>query len=277
VAALRLLVSSRDRAGVAPGAGTLGHRLGAVMVWARVDVPLALLAAGHAHALDLMDHPLSPYGRADAIWAVWLPHGEPPLTAVAGGPVYRLSGVIARPVGGGVVTHAVVPAAGPEGRMLFAVDLSHPRVVAVRTVSAVPDCPLEFPGVYRFEGVPATPLTRAVPRRDAMRRALALAGSALVVGAAAGLLDATPGAQADPWRAAVGNLGGELLALAERVDAAAGPHEDLDAKVADLAARTRAGAARMLADVDERPPEPAVARRAGQLDLAVRLASRTHY
>jgi hypothetical protein len=248
------------------------------MVWARADVPLAVLAAGHAHALDLLDRPDSPYLRPDAVWAVWLPDGDPAaVTAAAGGPVYRLTGVVGRPVGGGVVTHAVVPAAGPEGRILFAVDLSHPRVVVVTTLSSVPECPLEFPGAYRFEGVPATPLNRAAPDREAMRRPLALAGVALVVGAAAGLLDVAPDAAAERWRDPVEDLGGEVLRYAERVDLpGAARGDDPVAGVADLAARTRATAARLLADLDAGSSAPAVARRAGQLELALRLGSRGH-
>jgi hypothetical protein len=273
-AALRLLASPAG--GVVPGAGGFGERLDAVLAWARLDVPLAVLAAGHAHALDLMDHPSPPYLRPDAIWAVWLPDGEPSaLTAEPGGPVYRLTGVVGRPVGGGTVTHVVVAATGSEGRLLLAVDLSHPRVVVMSTLSSRSGCLLEFPGIYRFEGVPATPLSRPAPPHDVMRRLLGLSGSALVVGAAAGLT-ATAHEAAARMTPVVDELADEVRALARIVDAAGAGGRGAGPEVSDLAARVRVVAADLLTLVADAEGDPVVAGRAAQLELAMRLGSRTY-
>ncbi|MGF1661671.1 MAG: hypothetical protein ACFCVG_04250 [Kineosporiaceae bacterium] len=279
--ALRTLVSWSGFDGLVRAPAGLAERLLAVMTWARADVPLALLAAGHAYALDLLDRPSPAWARPGTLWAVWLPDGEPSaLSAEAGGPVYRLSGVVARPVGGGLVTHAVVAADGAEGRLLFAADLSHPRVQVMSNVSPERGCPVEFSGAYRFEDAPATPLMRQPPSRRVLRRLLDLSTAVLVVGAAAGVVHGTAG-QAVPGPSsaagAVDALAARVPALAVRVERSlreAGD-EASDSAVAEFAGQVRATAAGILAEA-ARLTDPGAARRAGQLEVVLRLGGRTY-
>jgi hypothetical protein len=264
-----------------PEAG-LDDRLAALMAWARVDVPVAVLAGGHTHAQDLIGAGAARYQRSDALWTVWLSEGSG-LTASAGGPVYRLNGVASRPLGGRLTTHAVVAAESPDGTMLVAVDLRHPRVHVMADVAAAESSPVEYSGAFRFESVPVTPLPHPVPSPDHVRRYLRLSSSGLVVGAAAGMA-AEVVAAADPVtagggrREAVDALPSRVLAAAREVDSiwTGSSSPELDAEIARLGADTRSAAADLLelgSRVDGHPGTP-VAERAVQLRLALRLEAR---
>ena len=253
------------------------------MAWARLDVPMAVLATGHVHAEDLSGGTASRYPRPDALWTVWSGDGDL-LRASDGGPVFRLDGVVARPLGGGITTHAVVVAESPEGSMLFAVDLRHPRVHVMADVPTGAGSPVEYSGVFRFDGVPATPVTRSVASWDGMHRYMRLSSVAVAVGAVSGLVDAVSTIPAAAGPVVVDARQG-LDAFAERLTQAAraidGPGTGrslpwFDQEITELAADVADVATDLLAfasSVDGHPGTPS-AERALQLRLALRLVAR---
>jgi hypothetical protein len=289
--AVRTVLSALSRrSGSGDGRGgpepRLDERLAALMAWARVDVPVAVLAGGHTHAQDLIGAGAARYQRSDALWTVWLSEGSG-LTASAGGPVYRLNGVASRPLGGRTTTHAVVAAESPDGTMLFAVDLRHPRVHVMADVAAAESSPVEYSGAFRFESVPVTPLARPMPPQHRLRRDVQLSSSALVVGAVAGLADEVADVSAGPVtegrerlevREAVAGLAARVLAAARTVDSMATglSSPGFDAEIACLGADIRSTAADVLelgGRVDGHPGSP-IAERVLQLGLALRLGAR---
>lgn len=280
---LRATLAARPAPGD-PGVGAaLPDRLATSMAWARLDVPVAVLATGHMHAEDLLGGTASRYPRPDALWAVWSGDGDP-LRASDGGPVYRLDGVVARPLGGGITTHAVVVAEAPEDSMLFAVDLRHPRVHVMTDVAPGSGSPVEYRGAFRFERVPATPLAGSMPSCDGVDRYRRLSSIAVVVGAVSGLVDDVSALsvgsaeEAAVARQLLDRLAGRLLQAARAVDGpgTGRPLPWFDTEIGELAVGVRTVATALLeyaASMDGRPGSPS-AERAAQLRLALRLAVR---
>jgi alkylation response protein AidB-like acyl-CoA dehydrogenase len=105
-----------------PGSGRTRERWAALADMAGADLSLARLAEGHADAVAILAELGGPPPPPGSRWGVWAAHPPgPTLEARHGDGGWRLRGTKRYCSGARACTHALVTAAAPDGRRLFAV------------------------------------------------------------------------------------------------------------------------------------------------------------
>lgn len=145
----------------APGAGATHDRWRRLVDLGRRDLALAKVVEPHHDAAAILAELDDELPADGEVWAVWA--AEPPfavLRATADGDAWRLDGLKAFCSGVGVVTHALVTAAAPEGSRLFAISLDA-RGIAVDSDGpswAGPGMERALTSTLRLDDVPARPV-----------------------------------------------------------------------------------------------------------------------
>ncbi len=108
-----------------PGSGQTTARLAALAAVAAVDVTLGRLVEAHADAVAILAELDGPPAQPGQRWAVWAAEGPAATVRAATGPgtATTLSGAKPWCSGATLCTHALVTAAGADGRALYAVEL----------------------------------------------------------------------------------------------------------------------------------------------------------
>lgn len=117
-----------------PGQGNTELRLELLARHSARDVVLGRLVEAHADAVAILyelraDVDLLPTAGANRRWGVWAAGPPEGVVASHGVDGWRVSGSKRWCSGAGLVTHALLDAASPDGQRLFEVDLSHHGVI----------------------------------------------------------------------------------------------------------------------------------------------------
>ncbi len=105
-----------------PGSGRTRERWAAFAALAEEDLSLARLAEGHADAVAILAELSGPEPPPGSTWGVWAAHPPGPRLDAADTPAgWQLRGTKQYCSGAFSCTHALVTAAAPDGKRLFAV------------------------------------------------------------------------------------------------------------------------------------------------------------
>lgn len=247
-----------------PGSGRTRERWAAFAALAGEDLSLARLAEGHADAMAILAELGGPEPPPGSTWGVWAAHPPGPGLDAGDTPAgWRLRGTKQYCSGAFSCTHALVTAAAPDGKRLFAVSTESlapvPGSWAATGMAASDTLDIGFTDVpAQPVGPPGGYTDRPGFAHGGVGVAACWYGGACAVGRT--LLAAA--AERDVGPHALAHLGGVDIVLQAAHTALFGAADDIDADPADLKQDGPLRAMRVRALVEAAASE--VIRRAGR-------------